>query len=232
MNILLFTFGLAVGSFLNVVIDRLPKGENIISGRSRCDHCGKTLRWFELIPLLSFVLQRGRCLRCGKQLSVQYPIVEMATALGFAFLYPSFSYILIFISLFVIFVADLKYQIIPDSMLIVGVVGVLFQGRPMWLAGFGASLFFLILFLITRGRGIGFGDVKLGFLMGLLLGFPYIVIALYIAFLTGATAGVILILGKMKTLKSAVPFGPFLIWGTVAGLMWGEKILALWQKIL
>lgn len=216
-------FGLAVGSFLNVLIDRLPKGENVLTGRSRCDHCGKSLRWFELIPLLSFLLQGGRCRRCHARLSWQYPIVELVT--GIAFFYGVNP--LLFSSLLVIFVADLKYQIIPDSMIVIGVIGVIgvlgVIGENFF-AGIGAAAFFLLLWLITRGKGMGLGDVKLAFLMGLLLGFPKIVVAAYLAFLTGAAVGVILILLRKKDLKSKIAFGPFLIIGAVAAILWGEKL--------
>ncbi len=228
-------FGLAVGSFLNVLIDRLPKGLDVIAGRSHCDYCKKNLRWFELIPILSFVFQRGTCRRCHKKLSWQYPLVEIATGVGFVLLAPSYWYWLIFSSLLVIFVADLKYQIIPDSMVVMGVIGVIgaigVTGENI-LAGAGVSAFFLLLWLVTRGKGMGFGDVKLAFFMGLLLGFPNIIIASYLAFLTGAASGVILILLGKKKLKEKIAFGPFLVAGTVIALIWGEQLLTVWRRLL
>ena len=238
-----FLLGLSVGSFLNVLIDRLPRGESVIWGRSHCDHCNKKLRWYELIPVLSYIFQSGRCLRCRKRLSFQYPAVELATGLGFVFLFQAFdyslirlfAYLIIFCSLLVIFVADIKYRIIPDAMVIAGVIGAI-VGIPgigeHVLAGMGASLFFYLLWLLGRGKTMGFGDVKLAFLLGLPLGFPYIVIALYGAFLTGAAAGVILILVRKKTLKSAIPFGPFLVGGALAALIWGDAILRWWKLFL
>lgn len=240
--------GLCVGSFLNVLIDRLPKNQSVIYGRSHCDFCKKTLRWYELVPVLSFIVQRGRCRRCRKKLSLQYPIVELVTGIGFTLLYFYFSdslihvfaYSLIFSSLLVIFVADLKYQIIPDSMIIVGVIGVLLQGQAfdaslgpaLWLSAFGAAALFLLLYVFTRGRGMGLGDVKLAVLLGLLLGYPGIIISLYAAFLTGAGVGVILMVGKYKTWKSRVAFGPFLILGTVITIVWKAQILAWWKNFL
>jgi len=228
-------FGLAVGSFLNVLIDRLPKGLDVIAGRSHCDYCKKNLRWFELIPILSFVFQRGTCRRCHKKLSWQYPLVEIATGVGFVLLAPSYWYWLIFSSLLVIFVADLKYQIIPDSMVVMGVIGVIgaigVTGENI-LAGAGVSAFFLLLWLVTRGKGMGFGDVKLAFLMGLLLGFPNIIIASYLAFLTGAGAGVILILLGKKKLKEKIAFGPFLVAGTVIARIWGQQLIELWRRLV
>lgn len=234
--------GLAVGSFLNVLIDRLPKGQSVVWGRSHCDFCKKTLRWYELIPVLSFVVQRGRCRRCRKKISWQYPIVELVTGIGFAFLFfyfsdsliRGFAYSFIFSSLLVMFVADLKYQIIPDSMVVMGVIGILLQGQAfdarqglaLWLSACAAAAFFMLLYVLTRGRGMGLGDVKLAFLLGLLLGYPGIIIGLYAAFLTGAGAGVILMMAKRKTWKSRVAFGPFLIIGAVITLVWKTQILA------
>lgn len=233
MLIVVVLFGICVGSFLNVLIDRLPKGKNVITGRSVCDHCKKKLRWFELIPLLSWVLQGGRCRRCHKKLSVQYPLIELVTGVGFVLLPP--SYWLIFCALLVIFVADLKYQIIPDSMVVVGVIGVIGAiglMRENMLAGVGAAIFFFLLWLVTRGRAMGLGDVKFAFLMGLFLGFPGVIVATYLAFLTGAGVGVILILRRKKGLKSKIAFGPFLILGTCITLVWGPQIIEWWRRLL
>jgi len=133
----------------------------------------------------------------------------------------------------VIFVADLKYQIIPDSMVVMGVIGVIgVIGEKNVASGFGAAAFFLLLWLVTRGKGMGLGDVKLAFLMGLLLGFPNIIIASYLAFLTGAASGVILILLGKKKLKEKIAFGPFLVAGTVIALIWGEQLLTVWRRLL
>ncbi len=242
--------GLAIGSFLNVLIDRLPVGQTVLWGRSHCDHCRKTLRWYELIPLFSFIVQKGRCRRCHTPISIQNPLVEVAAALGFIALFYVFSTnpvllfssYLIYCSLFVIFVADIKTQIIPDSMIVVGVIGVVIELLyrfglssallPFLLSAACGSLFFLFLWLVTKRRGMGLGDVKLVFLMGLLLGYPSIVAALYVAFLTGALLSVILILRREKTLKSKIAFGPFLIGGLAIAVLFGQKILVLWRMIL
>ncbi len=227
-------FGLCVGSFLNVLADRGSRGESVLWGRSHCDHCKKVLRWFELIPVLSFVLQGGRCLRCHKPLSIQYPLVELATSLGFLYLYSSHSplplYVL-FSSFLVIFVSDLKEQIIPDSMIVVGLFATLAMGIHI-LPALGSFAFLYILWAATRGRGMGFGDVKLAFLMGLLLGFPAVVVAFYIAFLTGAFVGVILMLVGKKGWKSKIAFGPFLVLGTAVAYLWGHDILTWWNRFV
>ncbi len=246
MVFILFLLGLSIGSFLNVLIDRLPNGESVIWGRSRCDHCKKPLRWFELVPVISWAMQGGRCLRCHKKLSLQYPLVELATGFGFAYLgftlpQPFFlASLVVFSSLLVIFVADWKYQIIPDSMVVVGTAAATivwaYIGKDTLVShvtvGVLTSLFFGALWLVTRGRGMGLGDVKLVFLLGLLLGYPGIIVALYVAFLTGAVVGVILVMARKKSLKSSVAFGPFLVIGALVALIGGESILAWWWSIL
>lgn len=215
----LFVFGVCIGSFLNVLIDRLPKGQTIL-GRSKCDHCKSTLRWFELIPVASWLIQKTRCRRCHKNISIQYPLVELATGFGFVFFDPRM--IIVFCALLVIFVADLKYQIIPDSMVLVTLLGGKIEHLGIALV---AAFFFVFLWFITKKKGMGLGDVKLAFVLGLLLGFPKIAIALYTAFLTGATIGVILILGGKARLKSKLAFGPFLIFGTAISLLYETQIL-------
>lgn len=216
----LFILGLLVGSFCNVLIDRLPNGENVLVGRSHCDFCKKTLRWYELIPVFSYFLQGGRCKRCKKKLSFQYPIVELVTAIGFVLLLPHpVAFYLLFISLLVIFVSDLKFQIIPDSMIILGCLVAVWHGMHL-IPALCSFAFFYLLWIITRKKGMGFGDVKFAFLMGLLLGFPGVVLSLYISFLTGAFVGVILMIEKKKGWKSAIAFGPFLVLGTVIVLVW------------
>lgn len=252
-----FLFGICIGSFLNVLIDRLPAGETVVNGRSHCDYCRKILRWFELIPLLSFLMQRGRCRRCGKRLSYQYPFIELLTGLGFMMLGARFipdpvaimpadmvrflCGLGIFSCLLVIFVTDCKTQIIPDSMVIIGCLSVVLEMivRNGLISVFsvlpsavGASCFFYVLWFITRGRGMGFGDVKLAFLLGLMTGYPLIVAALYVAFLTGAVSGVILMIRGKKTLKSRIAFGPFLILGTGIVLFYAEGFLVFWKGVL
>lgn len=249
--IFIFLIGITIGSFLNVLIDRLPAGETVLVGRSHCDFCKKTLQWYELIPLFSWIIQKGRCRRCRKTLSVQYPLIEGITGIGFILIFQTFpyslislfAYFLIFSSLLVIFVADAKYQIIPDSMVVAGVIGALMgligQMGPIGLIGFmhnvwsavGSAGFFYFLWLLTKGRGMGLGDVKLAFLLGLLLGFPGIVVAIYVAFLTGAMFGIILIMQGKKTLKAKIAFGPFLIVGFVVAVWWTQDILRIWTNM-
>lgn len=240
--------GLLTGSFLNVLADRLPFGEDVFWGRSHCDHCKKSLRWFELIPVISFLMLRGRCMRCHKKLSILYPLSEVVTAMGFGLFYTTFPdssthffiVLLLFCSFLVIFIADFKYQIIPDSMVIIATVGSLaWVGLTMpvpealarGVVGVLSGAFFYVIWLVTRGKAMGFGDVKLSVVLGFLLGFPSIVFALYGAFLTGGLVGAILIMARLKTLKSKIAFGPFLLFGTAIAIVFNQELLRLWKFV-
>lgn len=247
--IFIFILGLCVGSFLNVLICRLPRSL-AITGRSFCPKCKKKISWYDNIPLISFLMLGGKCRRCHSPISVQYPLVELATGVLFvlatSFVIRDVQYViswptiflityhlLLISSLIIIFTIDLKHQIIPDQIVyptILVALGYQLFNSPLLilnylLSAFAAGLFFLGLHLLTRGRGMGFGDVKLAFLMGLILGFPKIILAFYLAFLTGAFAGVILILTGKKKFGQHIPFGPFLAVSTLITLFWGSEIL-------
>jgi len=243
--VFLFALGFCVGSFINCVVDR----KGIAFGRSHCDHCQKPLAWFDNIPLLSFAFLGGKSRCCRKRISWRHPLVELATGVTFGIGYVVCGIggiegirdigeilFLLFISsaLMAIFVFDWQYQIIPDKITFSAVVLTLFYLLIKYsifytlysiLTALGAMGFFLFLYLITKGKGMGFGDVKFAFLMGLLLGWPGILVALYFAFLTGAGVGIILILLGKKKFGQHIPFGPFLVVGTFVSLFWGEKIL-------
>jgi prepilin signal peptidase PulO-like enzyme (type II secretory pathway) len=254
-----FLFGLAVGSFLNVLIYRLPRGLKFAGGRSFCPKCHHKISWFDNIPIFSFIFLGGKCRHCHSPISWKYPGVELITGivtviiLNFKFeilnqfltsnfknILEVFLYLILVWSLIVIFFIDLEHQIIPDEILFpVIVLFLLFFLATDYqllvsnylLPALGSFLFLFIIWAVTRGRGMGFGDVKLAFLMGLCLGFPRIILAFYIAFLTGAMIGVILILFKKKKFGQHIAFGPFLTLGTFVSLIWGEKVINLVQKI-
>lgn len=241
--IAVFILGIFIGSFLNVLIDRLPREESVIKGRSHCEKCKKVLRWHDLIPLVSFIFLKGKCRHCHIPLSFYYPIIEITTGLMFVLAlnisgltnYLSLIYYLIlFSALVVVFFTDLKYGIIPDVILlsfaIVTAIYLFLNSSSLiinhLLSAGGACLFFLFLFLITKGKGMGFGDVKFAFLMGLILGFPKIIVSLYVAFLTGAIIGCILIMWKKKKVfGTSIPFGPFLAIGVLVAILYGEILI-------
>ncbi|MDP3882563.1 MAG: prepilin peptidase [Candidatus Staskawiczbacteria bacterium] len=243
-GIFVFIFGICIGSFLNVVIYRLEKKESL-KGRSFCPSCNHKLSWQDLFPVLSFLFLLGKCRYCHKKISLQYPIIEISSALIFLLIFSaqggpasgwnflnSFFLFYIASALIVIFVYDLKHYIIPDKILFPA-IGVAFVYRFLEFASLGGYLlaaaigsgFFLVIFLISKGAAMGFGDVKLAVLMGLLLGFPNILAGLFFAFFFGAVIGTALMILKRKGLKSEIPFGPFLIFGTFVAMFWGQKII-------
>ncbi len=239
----LFLLGLCVGSFLNVLADRLPKGENVFWGRSYCDHCRQKLKALDLVPVFSFLFLKGKCRFCDRRISLKYPLVELVTGLGFAYLYSqsaSFFLFCLFAVLLVIFLTDLQYLIIPDSLVVLGGLFIfayrLFSSPsdlfPTLLVGLMSFLFFYLIFWLTQGRGMGFGDVKFAFLMGFLLGFPSVVFAFYLAFLTGALVGLILLLSKKINFGKVIPFGPFLVVATIVVYLWQDFFTWLVLKIL
>lgn len=255
--ILFFILGAIFGSFLNTVISRLKTGESVLKERSHCLFCKKKLNYYELIPIISFVIQRGKCRNCHKQISWQYPLVEIFTGLLFVLIFVGqYSLLttcfLLIISCFliVLFVFDLKHYLVPDQIIYPAIIftflyriidflrlnnwkligscsgqsGIIVPGNYI-VAGIVAGGFFWLIILISRGKWMGIGDVKIGILMGLILGIPKIFVALFLAFLIGAIISIILLILKKKTLKSEIPFGPFLIGATFIVLFWGEFLL-------
>lgn len=249
---LVFLFGIAIGSFLNVLVDRIPRNESVVVSRSHCEHCRHILAWYDLIPLLSYALLRGKCRYCHKHIGYYYPIVEALTGILFVitanFLLSDFRilagfdlisfalsgyYYLLISCLIVIIFTDIKYGIIPFKIISVIVLAAIVYAifSPFFinylLTALGAFGLFLSLFLLTKGKGLGFGDVVYAFMMGLVLGFPKIIVGLYIAFLTGAIISLLLVWsGKKKMKGDSIPFGPFLAAGTILGLFWGEYLIA------
>ncbi len=258
-----FLFGLIFGSFLNVVIARLRTLESIL-GRSFCRHCRKKIRWYDNVPLLSYVVLRGRCRDCGDHISWQYPLIELLTAIlwavaGSVFFLPFDTtswvqtvFVLGVISFAVVIAAyDTKYKEIPMAILWMAimwtgvflfwldvlqfsprVVGVLdLSLHSGVLAAFIGSLFFFLLSAVSRERWMGLGDAYVVFWIGLVLGWPDTLVALLGAFTIGALWGVIMITLGRSSLKSQVPFAPFLLgsmllilflreWISFSGYLW------------
>lgn len=241
----LFLTGSSIGSFVNVLIDRLPRGENLFLSRSHCDSCKKELSFLELIPLLSFLILKGKCRNCKKKIPVRLFFVELLTGLSYCLLFLLFSiavislqegiFLAIILPLFTaIFFIDLINGIVPDELVLaIGIVTasflILFKTDQIpnhLVSALFVMLFFLLLFLITRGRGMGFGDVKLSFVLGLFLGFPGVLIGTYLAFLTGATVSLILIAwGKKRLKRDTIPFAPFLISSSAASYFLSDWIV-------
>ena len=291
LYIIFFFLGLIWGSFMNVVVFRFKEGEfifgrKVLSGRSHCRHCGKTLSWYELLPLLSFIIQFGRCRACGRWLSFQYPIVEALSGLLFlGTAYYFFSYhaldftsialksqwwilgatviwAAVFFILLLLSVIDYREYLVPDETVyaIFGLAAL----WVLWLFGTGhfglimgsflgayANLFGLrhdilsnhlfaafvgfaaiaLIFFLSRGRAIGFGDVKLLAVLGLLFGWPDIVIILGLAFVIGAAVSLALLAKRQKGIKDFVPFAPFIALSSFLVFFYGSDIVRLYFYI-
>lgn len=287
-TIILFAFGVAVGSFSNVLIFRYDPDHNVfarkrISGRSHCPKCKKQLNWYELIPVLSFVIQGARCRGCHASISWQYPIVELlggalfagiplflnsfygiSSQLFFSLSLPYWYYflliawILVFWVLLLITAIDFKFFIIPNELnlflMILGVAitfflsqdahGLLMPFRTAFVGQYAmlftpfssviwnhiagavlGFLFFLMLNVVTRGRGIGFGDVKLSFVIGLIFGWPDIALIAMLSFIIGGLWSVALVLLRAKKMRDKVPFAPFFVVGTLLTFFFGILII-------
>lgn len=253
-----FILGAFVGSFLDVVTNRVARGEPFLGGRSHCEKCGRNLTWKELIPVISFLIQGGKCKWCQAKLSWEYPLVEVTTGILFALTYQKIGvigeireigeiifWLMIVSALTVLFIADLKYYLLPDQILLPTILLVLIRVigeirgigevrvlQEEIITAVGASAFFLGLMLITRGRGMGGGDVKLAFLMGLLLGWPLTLIALYSSFISGALVSLILIALRKKRFGQIIPFGPFMIFSTFLTLFFPQQLLSIFNFFL
>ncbi len=236
--------GAAIGSFLNVLIYRIPEGQSIVFPSSRCPKCTHSIRFYDNIPIISYLVLRGRCRDCREKISLRYPIVEAITALLSMFLFwkygLSIKYVFSFTftcALIVITFIDLDHQIIPDVITLPGIplfflMAVFFMGIPILeaLLGIliGGGCLFAIAFLyeiITKREGMGGGDIKLLAMLGAFLGWKSIFFILFVSSLLGAVVGISVMIAKGKDMKYAVPFGPFLSIAAIAYLFVGIDVM-------
>ncbi len=259
INAVIFIYGTAIGSFLNVLSDRLPQEESIM-GRSHCEKCKHSLAWYDLFPLVSFISLKARCRYCKTKLSFFYPLTELLTGVMFiltwnfipvnslisqaaTFIYVvKFAYLVITSVLLVIFFADLKFQIIPDSMqvvlLLIAVILRLIAAQfnlnglfyPL-IEGVLVMAPILLLYVLTKGRGMGFGDVKLAFVIGVLFGVKMGWIILYMSFLFGALGGLYLMFFKRRKIKSKIAFGPFIVLAMFIALFFNAQLLSFLHSL-
>lgn len=249
--IFMVVFGLLVGSFLNVVILRLPAGESIVFPPSRCPGCGKPIRWHDNIPLVSFILLRGKCRDCGSPVSWQYPLVELCTALLAAALYLRFGlgpvtvvYFAFCCALLAIIFIDFRHQIIPDAITLPGIVcgfgSAFFNPEVTWQsAGLGILLgggsFYalaVIYYLITRREGMGGGDIKLLAMIGAFLGWQSLPFVIFGSSLMGTVAGLGAMARQKKGGKTVIPYGPFLSLAGMFYLFFQQQIRLFFQLYL
>ncbi|MBN2197884.1 prepilin peptidase [Candidatus Wolfebacteria bacterium] len=285
----LFVFGSVIGSFLNVISLRYKPNQKllnkkIIGGRSHCLNCNKKLTWYELIPIVSFLLQFGKCRKCGKRLSFQYPIVEVLSGLifvfvpfiltnNFQFTFSNnfqtaliFCWLLIFSLFILLSIIDIRYSIIPNSLnlslTVLGFVLIIikffyeksyflngylnnsFLGhyapvfgleRNIWFNHLFAALvgliFFGLIIFLSKGKAMGMGDFKLVFGLGLIFGWPDILMVLLLSFIVGSLISVFFMIIKKKKMKDPIPFGPFLAIGSFFTFFFGYQIIDWYFKI-
>lgn len=237
-------FGLCVGSFLNVVIARVPAGRSIVHPGSACPACGKPIAWYDNLPVLSYVLLRGRCRACREPISWRYPTVEIVCGVLFVLAHRRFdsgfalaSALVLLAALVAITVIDLDHQIIPDVISVPGIaVGFLFSlasGGIGWapsLLGIavGGGVFLAIILgstLVIGQPGMGVGDVKLGAMLGAFLGWKLIILSILLSMLLGGPLAAALLATGQKGRKDPIPFGPFLATAGLISLFWGDAVL-------
>ena len=244
-TIFIFILGLIVGSFSNVCIYRIPKNESIIFPASHCPKCHSNISPVDNIPLLSYILLKGRCRNCKSKISIQYPIVELLTGLIYLIIsliyglsIQTLIYIILSSALIIIAFIDLNEEIVPDVISLPGIVigfiisffvtyisfinsalGILAGGGIILIIGLAGSVIF-------KKEAMGGGDVKLAAMIGAFLGWKYIIVSLFLGFFLGAVTGIILILSKIKSREDLVPFGPFIVLGSFVTILWGEKIFS------
>lgn len=238
LTILIFTYGITIGSFLNVCIYRIPLEENIVKTRSHCMNCGYQLKWYDLVPVLSFCILRGRCRKCKTKLSAQYPIVELANGLLYVLIFTvngfqvqSILYCLLASALLTLSIIDLRTYEIPFGInVFIFVLGIFQVGIDLshWIdycIGFVAvSGFLYLLFKVSKERAIGGGDVKLMAAAGLLLGWKLIIPAFFVGCILGSIIHPI----RMKVCKAdhVLAMGPYLAAGIILATLWGDFFIS------
>jgi len=238
---LIFVLGLCFGSFLNVLLYRLDRKEGIMTGRSECTKCLKRLEWYDLIPLVSYLILKGKCRYCRSAISFIYPTTELITALvttlyfwsnGFFFVPSAIFFVFVLVLMVALMFFDALYLILPDKIVFTLGGTALFYNiffrEPelinLLVSGFLFGLAFAILYVVSRGRWMGFGDVKLAFVIGLILGYPFGFFAIIVAIWTAAFTGVIMMALKRANLKTALPFGSFMAGSTIIFIIFKNVI--------
>ncbi len=244
LYILVSLYGIIIGSFLNVCIYRIPKKENIATTRSHCMSCGYQLKWYDLVPLFSYLALRGKCRKCGSRISVQYPLVEALNGGLYLLIFwryglsvDSLLYCLLFSALIVLSVIDFRTYEIPVGInifiLTLGLIRIV-TDLSHWLSyGIGllsVSVPLLLIYLVTKGRGIGGGDVKLMAAAGLLIGWKLNVLG----FLLGCILGSVIHVCRMKLSGEGrtLAMGPYLAMGIAISVLWGEQMIAWYLSFM
>ncbi|CDM67700.1 bacterial Peptidase A24 N-domain family [Clostridium bornimense] len=244
-TIFVIIIGLVIGSFLNVCIYRIEKEESIVTPSSHCMKCGHVLKWFELIPVLSYLFLKGRCRSCGEKISIRYPIIEIFNSILYLILYIRFGFTIDFFKfaflsslLLVIGVIDYDTTFVYTSTIRTGIIGgiiflvlkVIIDGDGIGDNILGFSIGFIIIFLIVViTKGMGEGDYEIAAVSGLFLGSKGIILTLFLSIVLGGIVATILLIRRKKGLQSKMAFGPYIALATVIAAVWGEKILEFYM---
>ncbi len=238
-------FGMVVGSFLNVCICRMPQNKSIVTPPSHCPHCSYQIRWYDNIPLFSYLLLRGKCRGCGAHISLQYPLVELLNGVLTLFLFlrfgPTLAFAVLFLfcsALVVITFIDIEHQIIPDEISLSGIIigfvfsfflqghnwlnsllGILLGGGSLLLVAYGYQW-------LTGKEGMGGGDIKLLAMMGAFLGWKAIPFIIFASSMIGSIVGISIMMLQKKDSKLAIPFGPYLAFGAVLYIFYGQPLIS------
>lgn len=235
--IIIIIYGIIIGSFLNVCIYRIPLKESIVVSRSHCMTCGNQIKWYDLIPLVSYLVLRGKCRYCKAKISPQYPLVEFTNGLGYAIIVivngvnlTSILYCLCTSALLALSIIDWRTYEIPVAFnIFIGILGVIrlltdIENWHVYVIGFiSVSGFLLLLFLITKGRGIGGGDIKLMAAAGLLIGWKYIILSLGLGCVLGSVIHIVLM--KVQKKDRVLAFGPYLSLGIYISMICGDQLI-------
>ncbi len=249
-KIILILFGLTWGSFLNVVIYRLPRNLSLIRPPSSCPRCQSRIKFYDNIPVLSFILLGGKCRSCGAPISFSYPLVELITAMSFLILHAQYSWSLHFFAssvfasaLIVLGFIDFFHQLLPDEItlpgLLLAIVYSLFRKdlnlRQSLIGAVVGAAFLLAIyvgyFLLRKKEGLGLGDITMMLLIGAFLGWARALLTLIVASLVGSLVGLFLIYGRKKDFQYSLPFGTFLAPAAFFSLLWGEKIIKAYMSL-
>lgn len=250
LTLLIGVLGAVIGSFLNVCIHRLPRGESLVRPRSRCPACGALIRAFDNVPLLSFLWLRGRCRDCRAAISIRYPAVELLNGLGYVLLWRRFGwtpdaliYGVFFSALVVVTFIDWDHQIIPNRITLPGIVVGLVSAATVLTGSFvdaviGAALGGGLLYAVAvasewvlKKEGMGLGDVKLLAMIGAFLGWKAVLVTVFVGALGGSFVGLALMALKLKRRDDPIPFGPFLALGAVSALFAGPELIAWYLRL-
>lgn len=244
MILIFFITGLIIGSFTNVCIYRIPIHKSIITPPSSCGSCGHRLNYIDMLPVVNYVINKGKCRYCGSKYSVQYPMIELLNGIlygAIAFKYglsvTAVLYCIIVSTLITISIIDLKNKIIPDSLnialVVIGVLFIIYDSSIITDKLLGASVGFVLFFAITLAtNAMGGGDIKLITALGLIFGFKGVLFIIFFSFVIGAVISAILLITKTKTRKDEIPFGPFISAAALLYIFYGIEIIELYLSFL